>query len=197
MTAGRNIVTQSQSWGTPVKYVKAVKKFFGGDIDLDPCSNKFSIVDALNEFMLPNQDGLELNWNFKRIFVNPPYGIDKERKTSIKNWISKCSHANSEFKSEVIALIPVAVNTSHWKKYIFTKATAVCFLYDTRLKFLENGVDTGKGAPMACAIVYWGSEYELFYKTFIEYGAVVNITNLKNEKIGNDRLFAGESIFNL
>jgi DNA N-6-adenine-methyltransferase (Dam) len=195
MTAGRNVITQSQSWGTPEKYVKAVKKFFGGDIDLDPCSNKFSIVGALNEFMLPNQDGLELDWNYKRIFVNPPYGIDKDRKTSIKNWISKCSLANSEFKSEVIALIPVAVNTSHWKKFIFTKATAVCFLYDTRLKFLENGIDTGKGAPMACSLVYWGSEYKLFYKIFIEYGAVVNISNLKNEKIGSDRFFEGNPIF--
>jgi hypothetical protein len=55
------------------------------------------------------------------------------------------------------------------------------------LKFLENGEDKGKGAPMACAMVYWGGEYERFYEVFIEYGAVVNITNLIGEDIGEDR----------
>ena len=27
MSAGRNVNSQSQSWGTPLKYVKAVKNF--------------------------------------------------------------------------------------------------------------------------------------------------------------------------
>ena len=60
-------------------------------------------------------------------------------------------------------------------------------MYDTRLRFLENGVDSGKGAPMACAMVYWGSDYASFYNVFIEYGAVVNISHLKNEAIAEDR----------
>ncbi len=29
--------------------------------------------------------------------------------------------------------------------------------YDTGLRFLENGYDTGKGAPMACCMIYWGT----------------------------------------
>jgi len=38
MGAGRSIITASQSWGTPHKYVKAVKEVFGGRIiHLDPC----------------------------------------------------------------------------------------------------------------------------------------------------------------
>ena len=44
MSAGRSINTQSQSWGTPHKYVEAVKKVFGGQIDLDPCSNEYTVV---------------------------------------------------------------------------------------------------------------------------------------------------------
>ena len=46
MTAGRKINSTSQNWGTPEKYVNAVRKFFGGHIDLDPCSNEHSIVHA-------------------------------------------------------------------------------------------------------------------------------------------------------
>ena len=195
MSAGRKSVTNNKEWGTPPKIVDTIKEFWDGEIDLDPCSNEFSIVNAKVEYCLPRLDGLEETWNFKRIFVNPPYGKDKERGTTIKDWISKCNCANVVYNSEVIALIPVATNTSHWKHNIFGNATNVCFLRDTRLKFLENGEYSKKGAPMACALVYWGmdnSEYgdtmiggyenykniEKFNKIFSKLGNCVDITNL-------------------
>jgi len=187
MSAGRTINTLSQSWGTPHKYVKAARKVLGGHIHLDPCSNEYSVVDAEVEYRLPEHDGLKEHWNFPTIYVNPPYGIDKERGTTIKNWLAKCAYAYQEYGAEVLALIPIAANTSHWKKYVFTKAKSICFLYDTRLKFLENGIDTGKGAPMACAMIYWGDNPLKFYEVFIEYGAVVDISNLIGEKIGAER----------
>lgn len=189
MSAGRSVITQSQSWGTPIKYVRVVKDFFGGSISLDPCSNEFSIVNAETEFRLPHQDGLKEIWNYPTIYVNPPYGSDKGRKTSIKNWLAKCTLANEKYDSEVLALVPVATNTGHWKQSVFGKAKAICFLYDTRLKFLENGLDTGKGAPMSCSIIYWGSNYEKFFNTFIEFGAVVDISNLHSEEIGINRKY--------
>jgi hypothetical protein len=188
MTAGRNINTLSQHWGTPHKYVKAAKDVLNGQIHLDPCSNKHSIVGARVEYSLPEYDGLKESWNYPTIYVNPPYGIDKARGTSIKNWLERCAHANSEYNSEVLALVPIAANTSHWKKYVFTKARNICFLYDTRLKFLENGKNGGKGAPMACAMIYWGNNSKRFYNVFIEHGAVVDISNLIGESIGIDRV---------
>lgn len=187
MSAGRTVNSQSQHWGTPPKYVNVVKKFFGGEIDFDPCSNEYSIVQAKVECRLPKQDGLTIEWNYPRIYVNPPYGNDKERKTTIKHWLSKCSSAYEDFGSEVLALIPVATNTGHWKRSVWSKARAVCFLYDTRLKFLENGMDKGKGAPMSCAMVYWGDNYHAFFDLFIEYGAVIDIRNLHEVKISKDR----------
>lgn len=187
MSAGRKINTQSQSWGTPEKYVNAVREVFGGRIHLDPCSNEYSIVNAEVEYRLPKSDGLKESWNYTTIYVNPPYGIDKIRKTSIKNWLAKCAFAHQEYNSEILALIPIAPNTSHWKKYVFTKAKAICFLYDTRLRFLENGKDSGKGAPMACAMIYWGNNYSKFFNVFINYGAVVDISPLIETNIGTDR----------
>lgn len=189
MTAGRKINTSSQSWCTPHKYVEAVEMVFGGKTHLDPCSNQHSVVHALVEYVLPKRDGLKETWNHETIYVNPPYGIDKERGTSIKHWLARCAAAHEEHGSEVIALVPVAVNTGHWKKYVFTKAQSVCFLYDTRLRFLENGQDTGKGAPMACAMIYWGKNPQRFYSVFIEHGAVVDISNLIGENIGSDRKY--------
>lgn len=182
MTAGRTLNTVSQAWDTPEKYVAAVRDMFGGRIDLDPCSNQYSIVHAKVEYYLPELDGLRASWDFPTIYVNPPYGIDKERGTSIKHWLARCALANQEHQSEVLALVPVATNTGHWKNYVFGQATAVCFLYDTRLKFLVNGQDGGKGAPMSCAMVYWGRHFSRFSAIFAEHGAVVDLREMTHPK---------------
>jgi hypothetical protein len=187
MTAGRTLNTLSQEWGTPSKYVAAVREFFDGTIHLDPCSNEFSIVGAEIEYKLPQFDGLSEPWNFPSIYVNPPYGIDKQKGTSIKRWLARCAAAHRDHGSEVLALIPVATNTGHWKKHIFGCATAICFLYDTRLKFLINGKDGGKGAPMSCAMVYWGQKIDAFQSIFSKFGAVVDIRLLQGTKIGEDQ----------
>ncbi|MBK7542898.1 MAG: N-6 DNA methylase [Candidatus Competibacteraceae bacterium] len=184
MTAGRTLNTLSQEWGTPEKYVKAVREFFGGHIDLDPCSNEYSIVNAGTEYRLPKNDGLRESWNFPTIYVNPPYGIDKERGTSIKKWLRNCAIANKEYKSEVLALVPVATNTGHWKNFVFSNATGICFLYDTRLKFLVNGQNGGKGAPMSCSMIYWGIDFDRFFSLFQKFGAVIDLRPLKGKKFG-------------
>lgn len=189
MTAGRKVNTQSQSWCTPPKYVNAIRKFFDGSISLDPCSNNYSIVHAETEFKLPETDGLKQEWNYPTIYMNPPYGADRDRGTTIKDWLAKCVLSHQKYLSEIIALIPVAPNTTHWKKCIFGHASAICFLYDTRLRFLVNGTDSGKGAPMACCLVYWGNNIQKFFNNFIEYGAVVDISNLKKQKIGEETLY--------
>lgn len=178
MSAGRHVNTKSQSWGTPQKYVSAVKVFFGGAIDLDPCSNEYSIVNAKTEFLLPEHDGLVERWDYPTIYVNPPYGFNHVDGTSIKDWLRKCADANIQYGSEVLALVPVATNTAHWKRFVFTKAAGVCFLGDTRLRFLEDGKDSGKGAPMACAMVYWGADIERFKVQFSKFGPVVDITEM-------------------
>jgi hypothetical protein len=186
MTAGRQVITQNKDWCTPPKYVEAIRDFFGGTIHLDPCSNRYSIVNASIEYSLPKQDGLRESWDYPTIYVNPPYGIDHIHGTAIRDWLRRCEEANRRYSSEVIALVPVATNTGHWKKYIYGKAIAVCFLYDTRLRFLVNGKDGGKGAPMSCALIYWGNKYLHFFESFLRFGAVVNIENLKGQTIGQN-----------
>ncbi len=182
MTAGRKVNTSSQSWCTPPKYVNAIKDFWHGEIYLDPCSNEYSMVNAIVEFRLPETDGLMEEWNYRTIYVNPPYGADRYRGTTIKDWLAKCSFAHDEYGSEVIALIPVATNTSHWKKHIFGAADVICFLADTRLRFYVNGIEHEKGAPMACCLVYWGNDINRFVNHFSKYGAAIDISPLKRMK---------------
>lgn len=195
MTAGRNINSKSQDWGTPPQYVHAVKEVFDGKISLDPCSSEYSIVNAEVEYLLPQNDGLKDSWDYPTIYVNPPYGISKTNNTTIKHWLSRCATAHKKHNSEVLALVPVATNTGHWKKSVFGKATGLCFLYDTRLKFLENGQNGGKGAPMSCAMIYWGHYFEKFYEVFINYGAVVDLRPLHGEKIEKERKYYQTSMF--
>ena len=67
---------------------------------------------------------------------------------------------------------------------MFGAADGVTFLCDTRLRFLENGKDTGKDAPMSCAMVYWGQRYDHFEEIFLPFGAVVNLKHLHGKLIG-------------
>ena len=185
MTAGRNSAESlSQHWCTPPQYVTAIREFFGGTIALDPCSNCYSIVDAEVEYLLPEIDGLHASWDYPTIYINPPYGRDRERGTSILDWLMMASYANRVHGAEVLALIPVAPNTKHWKRHVFGAATAVAFLYDTRLKFLVDGKSGGKGAPMACAMVYWGAKYRRFEKRFLAFGAVCDLRHLRGKPVG-------------
>lgn len=187
MTAGRNSSKSlSQNWCTPPKYVNAIREFFG-TIDLDPCSNCYSIVRATTEYLLPEINGLTASWDYRTIFVNPPYGRDPERNTSIRDWLQKCAESHSRYGAEVLALVPVATNTRHWKEFVFDAAAAVAFLYDTRLKFLEKGKNSGKGAPMSCAMIYWGERYQKFERIFLQFGAVVDLRHLHGKCAGAQR----------
>jgi DNA N-6-adenine-methyltransferase (Dam) len=177
MTAGRTVIGNSRDWCTPIKYVQAVREVLG-EIDLDPCSNEWSHVGAGTEWKLPHDDGLKHDWRFSSIYVNPPYGSDPVRGTRIFDWLCKCSEAHTEYGSEVIALVPIAANTKHWKMYVWPTAASVCFLYDTRVRFLVRGRDDGKGSPMACAAVYWGKNKSKFAEVFRHHGAVVDLQNV-------------------
>jgi hypothetical protein len=184
MSAGRSVISISQTWCTPPKYVRAVREVFGGTIALDPCSNRHSVVGAEVEYQLPDADGLQGSWDFPTIYVNPPYGADRHRGTTIKDWLRRCARARAEHGSEVLSLVPVATNTKHWKDYVWGVADAVCFLYDTRLRFLVDGRDEGKGAPMSCAMIYWGKQPTRFEDVFLAHGAVVGLRRLQGKSIG-------------
>ncbi|KAG2452376.1 hypothetical protein HYH02_002622 [Chlamydomonas schloesseri] len=71
----------SEYYVTPAPILAAVRKLFGGPIDLDPASDERAneVVKAL-KYYTAEQDGLaeDSPWAGK-VFINPPYGvIDKE-----------------------------------------------------------------------------------------------------------------------
>ncbi len=105
--------------------------------------------------------------------------------TGIRNWLQKYRDANTDDESEIIALVPFAPNTRHWKDGGFGAAAGVAFLHDTRLRVLVDRKEGGKGVPMACAMIYWGNRYKRFEEIFLPYGAVVvPHSHLFGRKIG-------------
>lgn len=177
MTAGRQAISTTKDWCTPPEILESVREVFGGQIGLDPCSNGFSLVDARVEYRLPTHDGLLESWSESTIFVNPPYGTDPQRGTRIAHWFAKIAAAASA-GSEVIALVPVATNTSHWKEFVYPIATAVCFLYAPRLRFYIDGLEDPKGAPMSCAVIYYGKKLDTFARAFSAHGAVIPLAGV-------------------
>lgn len=77
--------------------------------------------------------------------------------------------------NEIVLLIPVATNTSYWKRYIFNNAKAICFLIDSRLKFRANGNENNKWCPMACCLIYYGKDYNRFEQVFKQLGNIVKL----------------------
>lgn len=85
----------SVHWNTPNRILTPVRDFFNGVIDLDPASNDTSIVGAVNEFSLPETDGLLTPWDVvgpgTRAYINPPFGKcyvrdDNEVVFAAKEW---------------------------------------------------------------------------------------------------------------
>jgi hypothetical protein len=167
---------KSQAWNTPAKLVEAVTEVFGGQIDLDPCDNEYSVTNARVSFKLPT-DGLKEGWvcdsegtPYQNIFCNPPYGIDKARGTSIADWIHRCSHYGHAGQ-EIMLLIPASTETGFWHEYIWGQADAICFIKGRVSHPLEGKklAASTKGSAM----IYWGPNYEKFNKVFGGLGKVV------------------------
>jgi hypothetical protein len=171
MTAGRNSITSKKDWCTPPWLITSVVRVLG-KIHLDPCANSHSLVPAKVKYRLPDHDGLVDTWDYPTIYVNPPYGSDTLRGTRIYDWFSQIGKARGA-GSQIMTLVPVATNTKHWKEFVYPMAEAVCFLAAPRLRFYTDGVEDPKGAPMSCAMIYYGDDAPRFRAEFRQHGAIM------------------------
>jgi hypothetical protein len=159
--AGHIATAKRRNWCTPQWLVDAVREALGGQIDLDPCSNKRSIVGAKREFRWPRQNGLRDPWvPAETVYVNPPFG------RGLAKWVKLCNENNALWRQEIILLLPAAVDTRHWQQNIAT-ADRVCCLRG-RVKYLGAKAC----APFATALAYWGPHPEKFVATFEPFGIV-------------------------
>lgn len=170
----------SQHWNTPASIVDAVRDVFGGQIDLDPCDNEFSITKPLVSFQLPLNDGLKNDWNNVRdflgrpisVFCNPPFGRSDDG-TSVADWVRKCIHTEYDNIKETILLLPASTETTFWHNYIWPTADAICFIKG-RVSFQLAGKGSG-ASTKGTAIIYWGLDCEPFIDRFSELGRAIRL----------------------
>ncbi len=107
-------------WCTPNSVLKLVRKFFGGHIDLDPCSGSLSSVAAYKAFT-EKDDGLAQEWR-GRTFMNPPYG------RGMPEWLAKAMYSgDARSRAITVGLIPARVDAEYFHEFIWRGASAVCF----------------------------------------------------------------------
>ena len=68
MSAGRKVITDNKNWGTPPKYVDAVKAFFDGQIDLDPLFQRVVGRQCEGRIPAPAARRLESELGFQKDF---------------------------------------------------------------------------------------------------------------------------------
>ena len=159
---------QSNDFNTPPELIEPIKSFWGGKIDLDPCSNKNSLVKAEAEWMLPT-NSLRQPWGIKApkkttVFVNPPYapywlsndGLKCLTPKEYKGFVAVAPEIEKHFKRytikdwlmhgkesvawcDLIYLIPArGAGSKAWQQIVFPYSDAICYL-NKRYPFWENG----------------------------------------------------------
>lgn len=151
-------------WYTPGKYIEAAREVMG-KIDLDPasCDEAQELIKA-SHYFTKKDNGLQKDW-FGRVWLNPPYSaplIDQFSEKLIQEY-------EDRRVSEAIILTNNSSDT-RWFHSLLSRFPA-CFTRG-RVQFWRKGEETF-GARQGQAVFYLGTQDELFYNVFSEFGIVV------------------------
>lgn len=157
---------------TPYTFLIKVCEFFGGNIDLDPCSNSLDNPQcpALVHYN-KTLNGLSLPW-FGNVFVNPPYSRDL-----LKPFVDKSiSEFESDRARQILILVPARTDTQ-W--HLSLNKYPRCYLTG-RLKF-QNPANNGNSAPFPSVLFYLGNSPDDFQRYWKNFGEVLSISTGKKK----------------
>jgi len=148
---------KTDCWNTPSEIVLKVVEYFGGPVELDPCSNdaQYPNVPCIRCFT-EDDDGLAHQWNANSVFVNHPY-------SDSKTWIPYARRMFDEGNvQEMILLIKLDVSTKWYRSIADRPWIAI----NRRLRFC----DATAAAPFQSALFYLGPDPGRFFQVFAEFG---------------------------
>lgn len=128
-------------WLTPKEVVDTL-----GPFDLDPCYSLPHPWETASRFYTEDDDGLAQPWE-GFVWCNPPYGEHTEK------WLEKCAN-----HKEAIALIFARTETKMFRKYIWEKAKAICFIYGRLTFHHSDGTKGNMSAGAPSCLVAWSDE---------------------------------------
>lgn len=129
------------AWTTPEKITSIIGRF-----DLDPCSNKYSTVDAEKTFDLERgQNGLVLARFVARhtkTWINPPYS-----RGQVIQWVRAYRHTRFAF------LVRADVSTDWWAE-LWPSVAALCLPKDRVAFKPPPGIKDPPGSPFPHAFLF-------------------------------------------
>ena len=152
-----NTGNRKDTWNTPKEIVDKVVEYFGGPVELDPCSNSHDDpnVPCLRCFT-EEDDGLSFQWNANSVFMNHPY-------SDSKTWIPYARQMFDEGNvQELIMLIKLDISTKWYRSIADRPWVAI----NKRLRF----GDASGAAPFQSALFYLGPDPARFFRVFGELG---------------------------
>lgn len=171
--------TGNNEWGTPRKYVDAVRTVLG-TIDVDPATHEAAQarIQATTAYTR-DDDGLSKPWR-GTVFLNPPYS-----NTLIRRFTNKLVE---EFEAGNVTSAIFLVNNetdAAWFQFAAQHATCICFPKG-RVQFLRSDGSPSKSGPLqGQAILYFGRDAAKFIEVFGEFGVIV-ATAIDTEEPVND-----------
>ena len=162
-----NLMSETNEWYTPAEYLESVRAVFGGAIDLDPasCAKANATVKAEKFF---SSNGETREW-FGRVFLNPPYGIDKGQSRAGKF----CLKAIAEYQTKRVSECIILVNSVHaqgWQRPLYDYP--VCFV-DHRISFVDAEGEINPNPTFMNMFVYLGENVRAFALEFARHGYVM------------------------
>lgn len=159
-------------WMTPERELAAVRRYFGGQIPLDPATEPNNPTRA-HRFFTIEDDGLNKPWLWP-VFCNPPYG------KVIRQWCRKFYIESTRASTglEIIALLPVGSGrpgTIYWQDYILQPSLkAICYVKG-RVPFLnvEGAAVNNNTYPSS----FWGFNVDVdrFVECFRHLGKTLRV----------------------
>jgi hypothetical protein len=146
-------------WYTPSHVIDRVIALFG-EIDLDPCSNAKGAAANVpaGAHWTAEDNGIAQPWH-GNVYMNPPYGDE------ISVWVARMVNAYEDGEIDgAIALLPARTDTAWFQPLL---DYPICFVRG-RLKF--SGAENS--APFPSAVVYLGSDPQLFDDCFRSLGRI-------------------------
>lgn len=170
-------------WLTPEFILEAARKYFGGQIPLDPATEPSNPTRA-ELFFTAEDNGLLQPWDADT-WLNPPYG------KQFKLWCEKI-HAEllSQPLREVLALFPCGSGrpgTKYWQNHVLIpELKAVCYL-NKRVNFLTPGGEAKKQNTYPSQLLGFNVNVHLFVKCFGHLGKIIRVEVANPDLIAETR----------
>ena len=123
----RKLLTEQDSCYTPKYFVD-----FFGTFDYDPATTSEQAAYLnINNYDTEETDGLTKEWNYKKIWINPPFTIKFE-------FLKKAVETYKKYHNDIYILFPIeSITTKKWYEAI-EDVKFKMYIPDYRLGFIVN-----------------------------------------------------------